>query len=90
MTPKVLHHQPLDPILQRPDLSRQITALIRRDTRCNDSSRDTCCAAQCYFAGYVDITDIFVFAEKGKMEEDGEGRGVCSEDEEFGRSAVEL
>lgn len=85
----ISYHQPLNLILQRADLSHQITTLIRSDTGRNDCSRDSRRTTQCDFAGNVHVGNVFVFAEEREVEEDGEGGGVGCEDEDFGGAAVE-
>ena len=50
------------------NLPHQIAALVRRDTRGDDSSGDACRTPECYFAWYVDVRDVFVFTEEWKVQ----------------------
>ena len=67
-----LDHESLHPILQLPNLRHQITALIRSDAGCDHGSGNTTCSAQSSLTGDVDVWNVLIFGEKGKVEENSE------------------
>jgi hypothetical protein len=83
------NHEPLDLILQRPDLIRKITHLIGRNTRRNNCTAHATSSSKSCFARYVDIWDVFIFAQQWKVEQDGERSGVGSQNDNLGDAAIE-
>jgi hypothetical protein len=84
-----LDHQSLDLVLQSPDLVHQITGRVGGDASTNDSPRHTTGSSESSLAGHVNVWDVLVFAQERKMEENSEGSGVGSEDDDLGNSTVE-
>ena len=78
----------LDLVLQASDLAHQVGCLVGGDACCDDSSADTTCTSQSSLGWYVNVRGVLVFAEKGKVEQDGEGAGVSGEDDDLADTAV--
>lgn len=70
--------EPLDLVLEGADLAHEVRGLVGGDAASDDSARDTAGAAESHLRGNVDVGDVLVLAEKGKVEEDGERAGVSS------------
>ena len=64
MRASALDHEPLDLVLQSPDLTHQFTSLIRGDAGTDDSPADPTCAAQADFAWNVDVRNVFICAAR--------------------------
>ena len=87
--PYNLDHEPLDLVLQAPDLVHQVAGLVGGDAGSDDGSADAAGSAQGGLGGDVDVGDVLVLAEQRQVQEDGEGRGVGGEDDDLGDAAVE-
>jgi len=70
-------------------LWHQIAGLICRDRAGDDSARDTAGSSQGSLARHIDVWDVLVFAEEGKMQEDGKWCGVGGEDDDLRGTAIE-
>jgi hypothetical protein len=79
----------LDLILEGADLAHEVGGLVRGDAAGNDGASDTAGAAESHLRGDVDVGNVLVLAEKGKVEQDGEGAGVSGEDDDLADTAVE-
>lgn len=79
----------LDLVLECADLAHQVGSLIGGDRRGNDGTGDTAGTAECHLGGDVNVRNVLVLAEKGKVEKDGEWAGVGSEDDDLGDTAVQ-
>lgn len=84
-----LDHQPLNLVLQRPNLAHQVTSLVRRDRARDDRPADTASATERHLARNVHIRGILVLAQERQVQEDGEGCGVGGEDHNLADAAVE-
>lgn len=89
MTQKLnLDEKPLDLVLQGTDLPLQLRRLVGGDGCRDDSTGNTTGTPKGDLGGDEDVGDVLVFAEEWKVEEDLEGSGVRSENNEFGNTAV--
>lgn len=79
----------LNLVLEGADLAHEVGGLVRGDAAGNDSASDTAGAAESHLRGDVDVGDVLVLAEKGKVEQNGEGAGVSSKDDDLADTAVE-
>jgi hypothetical protein len=79
----------LDLVLEGADLAHEVGGLVRGDAAGNDGASDTAGAAESHLRGDVDVGDVLVLAEEGKVEQDGEGAGVSGEDDDLADTAVE-
>src|SRR3981189_864435 len=86
---KNLDHEPLNLVLQAPDLVHQITGLVGGDASSDDGSAHAARSPQRAFRANIHVRDILVLAEQGQVEKDGEGSGVGGEDDDLGGAAVE-
>ena len=55
-----LNHEPLDLILQTPNLPHQITRLISRDTRRDNCPANTTSSSQRRFGRYIDVRNTII------------------------------
>ena len=78
----------LNLVLEGADLAHEVGGLVRGDAAGNDSASDTAGAAESHLRGDVDVGDVLVLAEEGKVEQDGEGAGVSGEDDDLADTAV--
>lgn len=84
-----LDHQSLDLVLESADLVHEIRRLVGGDAGRDDGAGHTTGAAKSGLGGNVDVWDVLVLAEEGKVEEDGERGGVGGEDDDLGDTTVE-
>jgi hypothetical protein len=84
-----LDHQSLDLVLEGADLVHEIGRLVGGDGGSDDGAGDAAGAAERRLGGDVDVGHVLVLAEEGKVQQDGEGRGVGGEDDDLGDAAVE-
>lgn len=59
------------------------------DGECNHVAGDSSGTAECGLAGDKDVRHILVFAEQGKVEQNLDGVGVASDDDEVSNTAVQ-
>lgn len=83
-----LDHQSLDLVLDGLDLALEVTGLVGGDAGSNHGAGNTGSTAESKLAGHEDIGGVLVLSEEGDVEEDSEGRGVGSEDNELGGTTV--
>lgn len=83
-----LNHQPLDLVFQAPNLSHQLAPLVGGDAGSDDGSADAACSPQRRLAGHIDVRHVLVFAQERQVQQDGQGRRVGRQDDDFRRSAV--
>lgn len=76
----ILNHQTLNLVLERTDLGSQITALVRCNAGGNDAAADSTGSAQRNSAGNVDVGNVLVFCQQGKMEKDRQRSGIWWEE----------
>lgn len=81
--------EPLDLVLEGADLTHQVRGLVGGDRAGDDSASDATGTAKSHLGGNVDVRNVLVLAEEGQVEEDGQGTGVGSEDDDLGDTAVE-
>jgi len=79
----------LDLVLEGADLAHQVRGLVGGDGAGDDSASDATGTAKSHLGGDVDVRNVLVLAEEGQVEEDGQGAGVGSEDDDLGDTAVE-
>lgn len=85
----LLDNETLDLVLHLPDLSCKLRGIVGGDAGSNDGARDTTSASERGFGWDVDVCYVLVFAEEGKVEEDGEWAGVGGENDDLGDTSVE-
>lgn len=84
-----LDHEPLNLVLDGPDLSHEVASLVGGDASSDHRTRDTGRPAQSKLAGHEDIRSILVFTKKGDVQKDSERIGVRSEDDDFRGTTIE-
>lgn len=91
-----IHHQPYIPldhetlnlVLDGADLAHKVTSLVGSDTGGDHRTGDTGGPTQGELAGDIDIRHILVLSKERQVKENGQGRGVGSQDDDLSSSAV--
>jgi len=84
-----LDQQPLNLILNSPNLRLELTGLITRNTGGDDAPAHAAGTAEGDLARDEDVGDVFVLAEQRKVQQDLERLGVGGHDDELADSAVQ-
>ena len=84
-----LDHEPLNLVLDGPDLSHEVASLVGGDASSDHRTRDTSRAAQGELAGDEDVAGVLVLTQERDVEQNGERGGVGREDDQLGSTAIE-
>jgi hypothetical protein len=84
-----LDQELLDLELDGQDLGLEVRALVRGDGGSNDGTRNTAGTTESSLGGDKDIGDVLVLAEERQVEQNLNGLGVGSHDNELGNTTVE-
>ena len=85
----VLDEQFLNTELDVFDLLSQLGAIVGGDRASNHGSRHTTGTSEGHFRGHEHVRGVFVFAQKRKVQKDGEWLRVSSQDDELRDTTVE-
>jgi hypothetical protein len=79
----------LDLVLEGADLAHQVGGFVGGNRRRDDRTSNSTGAAKCHLGRHINVRDVLVLAKQRQVEEDGERRGVRSEDDQLADSAVQ-
>lgn len=85
----ILDSEALNLVAHGSDLAGELAGVVAGDASGDDSTADTTRTAEVHLAANVNIGDILVLAEKRKVEENGEGLSVSSEDDKLRDTTVQ-
>jgi hypothetical protein len=87
--PNPLNQQPLDLVLNSPDLILQLRRLVARDTSRDDGAANTARAPEGDLGGHEYVGDVLVLAEQRQVQQNLQRLGVGGHHDELADAAVE-